>query len=262
MNLFRLIRRLFLVVAIISSIGMNVAFFVSSTAAMALSGLFQTATGLTSVVGGLSETIKAKNSMLKVQGNKLKSAQKTVTKVTQKINRRATVAVARNVGSLPAEAIPIIGASVIIGVTALDVYDACETMKDMRVLNEALGSENTNEEEISRVCGTEIPSVSAVWSSIENGTHEVWRQAKNNVPSLPDFQTIAFSSTGDTGPQAEDKVAGYYITFDRAQNSVIKVVSGTRQNIENILDLAGASIQSLAGNASRIFHDAIGGINR
>ena len=32
---------------------------------------------------------------------------------------------------MPLEAVPVVGAGVIVGVTALELYDACETMKDM-----------------------------------------------------------------------------------------------------------------------------------
>ena len=96
---------------------------------------------------------------------------------------------ARNVGSLPAEAIPFIGATVIVGVTALDVYDACETMKDMHELNAVFEPEQPINQDVSQVCGTEVPSVQTVWSTIDHGTEKAWKDAMDLVPALPNFQT-------------------------------------------------------------------------
>lgn len=54
----------------------------------------------------------------------------------------------------------------VLGVTVLDLQDACETMKDMHDLNAAIGITEDLDENVSTVCGmkVQLPDVESVWS--------------------------------------------------------------------------------------------------
>ena len=61
----------------------------------------------------------------------LRNATRATSGKIGKRNRRSAL---RNVASMPGEALPLWGAAVIVGVTALEVYDLCQTMIDMTEL--------------------------------------------------------------------------------------------------------------------------------
>lgn len=52
-------------------------------------------------------------------------------KVSRRITDRTVKTVSRNVGSVFTEAIPYFGVGVMLAVTAKDVYDGCETIRDV-----------------------------------------------------------------------------------------------------------------------------------
>jgi len=69
--------------------------------------------------------------------------------------------VARNLATLPGKVLPAIGAAVVVGSTALDLQDLCDSMRDMASLNAAVGLPG---EDDRAVCGIRIGSVRAVVS--------------------------------------------------------------------------------------------------
>lgn len=60
---------------------------------------------------------------------------------TARVTARMSVDVSRNVGSMAAEATPIVGAAAIVGVTAWEIVDACLTMRDMGELARLAGAD-------------------------------------------------------------------------------------------------------------------------
>lgn len=61
----------------------------------------------------------------------------------------------RNIASLPGEAIPILGTSVIVGVTLWDIHDFCQNMKDLNELNDIFEHQRADQ---NTVCGMEVPT--------------------------------------------------------------------------------------------------------
>ena len=49
--------------------------------------------------------------------------------------QRTQLSIAKNFGSIAAESIPFIGAAAIVGFTASEIYDACQSLRDVRELN-------------------------------------------------------------------------------------------------------------------------------
>lgn len=90
-------------------------------------------------------------------------------KISSKLAARSVRNAGRNVTSSFAESIPWIGAAVVAGEVAWDVYDACETMKDANELNSVFGNPL---EDQNKVCGISVPT-----------RDELLTQAKNNWQS-------------------------------------------------------------------------------
>ena len=102
-------------------------------------------------------------------------------KVGKSVKQRLARGVARNVTALPAEAIPYIGIGVAISVTALDIYDACETMKEMNSLLLLLGQG----EEQSDFCGVKLPSTTEVLAKMNTDWKKSMEQIAKEAASIP-----------------------------------------------------------------------------
>ncbi len=112
------------------------------------------------------------------------TASTTVTRVTRRWQRAA----AREVAVMPAEAIPALGAAVIVAATAWELSDICETMKDMSRLEEALSTgKGDSKKEEPTVCGTEVPKRQELLQMAKSAPLKVWNDAKHAGMDLADI---------------------------------------------------------------------------
>lgn len=98
-----------------------------------------------------------------------KQAKATVAAVHQRLAK----GVSRNVAALPSESIPYLGLGVTLAVTSLDIYDACQTMRDFNDLLRMMGQG----EEKPDLCGQKVPTVDQVLAS----TRAEWRSSVQRV---------------------------------------------------------------------------------
>lgn len=105
--------------------------------------------------------------------------QATVAKnVSQKIAERSAKTATRNIASLGGEAIPFLGTALILGVTAWDIYDLCETLKDINQINQVFGHPLQNQQ---AVCGREIPSTAQVMASVTSNWQLAYKSATDSI---------------------------------------------------------------------------------
>ena len=139
----------------------------------------------------LDQTVKAKTADLdaknRLQAKELEDVHVKNRKLAQQLDTngkqaKATVAavhqrlakgVSRNVAALPSESIPYLGLGVTLAVTSLDIYDACQTMKDFNDLLRMMGQG----EEKPDLCGQKVPTVDQVLAS----TKAEWRSSVQRV---------------------------------------------------------------------------------
>ena len=79
----------------------------------------------------------------------------TVQNISKRLATRSVINATRNASSVFAEAIPVAGVAIVVGVTVLDLHDACETLKDLNKVNIVFGHE---QEDQAKVCGMKVPS--------------------------------------------------------------------------------------------------------
>lgn len=117
----------------------------------------------------LAKDLKAE----KVKGQKLAQQLelngKQAKKIVAGVGSRLAKGVTRNIASIPGEALPYVGIGVNLTVTSLDIYDACQTMKDFNSLLQMMGQG----EEHPDVCGRQVPTVDQVVASVKSG----WRSS-------------------------------------------------------------------------------------
>lgn len=139
----------------------------------------------------LNEKLAADKTLLQVENNALKSRSTEVRikakNVAAEAQGRMKKVVVRNTSSIPAEAIPYIGIGVTLSVTALDIMDACETMKSINGLLAMLGQ--TAEVEDLCVAVNNLPSrdqvlsqISAKWTESMRGVIEEARKTSKLIP--------------------------------------------------------------------------------
>jgi hypothetical protein len=101
------------------------------------------------------------------------------------VRTRLAKGVVRNNAAIPGEAIPYIGIGVTLGVMALDLYDACQTMQEINELMTLLGQGEENAD----FCGMKIPTVPQVLARMRTewkaGAEQVAREAKGLSAGVP-----------------------------------------------------------------------------
>jgi hypothetical protein len=135
---------------------------------------------------------------LRVDGPQIKFRGKSrpmravVEEVTGSVSRRTAKVAAANVGSMAGEGIPFWGIAVIVGATTFEMAAACDTMKDMRALEEALAPDETPTVEARKVCGMRVPTAKELWEKIQSSPGNAWESAATWLGDMP---TPDFSAT-------------------------------------------------------------------
>ena len=116
--------------------------------------------------------------------NRLNANKKAVSQITKRITRRTIVGVGRNITAAYAEAIPVSGVAVILGITAWELYDACQTMKDMDEINKSMGIHDTVEK--GKVCGKKLPSIKEIFKAIKSSPGKVLASVREFGVDIPE----------------------------------------------------------------------------
>ena len=125
--------------------------------------------------------------LVKYRG-KIKPALSVINDTTIRIFRRTAARATRDVGSLAAQSIPYIGIAALVGATAWDLKDSCDTVKDIQELKKAFKLKLDDE---SKICGLKVPSTAEVLNKASVFSKETWDGAKEFIPDLPDLPDIS-----------------------------------------------------------------------
>lgn len=82
------------------------------------------------------------------------SRAQVVKNISTRIGRRVVINAGKNMASYAVEIVPFVGVAAITALTISDLYDDCQTLKDLNILNISFEHE-TNDEDI--VCGMRLP---------------------------------------------------------------------------------------------------------
>ena len=116
-----------------------------------------------------------------------------IRKIASNISKRTARGATRNVLTMPAEALPFAGVAVVVGITALEIKDACDTMRDLDKLNQLIGDNASGAKapgektSVSKVCGIAIPSVADVRKKVEKAPNSSLEKAKEWGIEGPDL---------------------------------------------------------------------------
>lgn len=201
MRLFRFLRTTIMVLLLVGSVSLNVATVAFTSVAMVLSTAFEAVTGAASVVGGANRSLDAKTkeveALRRSQTVRYRGQQKLVPEAVQdtttRVARRTAAGAVRNTSSIAAEAIPVVGIAAIVALTAWDLKDSCDTMRDLQELQRSFSLEVLNEPEVTEVCGMKVPTKEEVYRSVKTAPGLAWQSATALLPELPEFTAPAWS---------------------------------------------------------------------
>ena len=112
-----------------------------------------------------NQTFKKKDKLRKI---KLIKAQN----ITKRVALRTTKNISLNASSIFAESVPYLGIGVILAVTASDIYDGCETIKDSNELLSLFNAEELKRQE-NTVCGMDIPTEKEVIETLNQYKRDI-----------------------------------------------------------------------------------------
>lgn len=121
------------------------------------------------------------NTQLTKKLNQGKAAAKTARK---KVVKRATKSAIRNISSMPAEAIPIIGVGTIAVVTALELDDMCAIMGFVDDLTETMGLNDHDVSEVQTYCREwrdQLKQTSQSLASTETSMRKRWESSQDTI---------------------------------------------------------------------------------
>lgn len=112
-------------------------------------------------------------------------AREAVAEASAAIGDRVSKAAARNVASMPGEALPFIGIAVVADATAEEIAGACALMEEIQALNLAFNPEHAIDSTV--VCGTPVPSRGELWSMVQTRPAAEWDAAGDLYETLPEI---------------------------------------------------------------------------
>lgn len=112
-------------------------------------------------------------------------AREVVGEASQAISERVSKAAARNVASMPGEALPFIGIAVVAGATAWEISDACALMEDVHALDVAFNPGRAID--WAEVCGKPVPTRAELWETVRSSPAAAWAGAGHLYEDLPEI---------------------------------------------------------------------------
>ena len=107
-----------------------------------------------------------------------------VHKVVEKAGERQARHALRSVASAPGKTIPVVGAALIAGATAWDIYDACELLNELDQLTAAFGN-SSNHNHRQKVCGLPYPTQAGLLQRARANWEGVYEEAAKELQGLP-----------------------------------------------------------------------------
>jgi hypothetical protein len=204
MRILRVIRRSLMLIVLIVSVWLNIAFVLSDTFITAASQFVSTVSGTRSMMLRQADDIlmlerqleASRQAERRLQSELLTSRtarremQEATAEVAARIGRRHSVAAARELAVMPAETIPFWGAAIIVTATAIELKELCDTLIDMTDLQQRFSNDVAESYDQLTVCSMNVPSRDDIWQSARTTPGAVWSSAQDAMPSMNDIKNM------------------------------------------------------------------------
>lgn len=137
------------------------------------------------VLMAANRTLENRNSFLAKAQVALEQKQKVhiaaMKKISTKVAFRSIKNAARNFSSMVLEAVPYVGTGVMVAVTALDIDDACNNVRDLNEMNKVAGLPG---EDSTKVCGIRVPSREEILAQVKLKGQNAYKAAADSIENL------------------------------------------------------------------------------
>ena len=170
-NIINWAKRLLLTLSFLALIVTNVLTLTNSAFNAALSGLMSTKLGVQTVSDTLRGKLDANKKTIKKQTIAHTKRKAATRRFGTRLASRTRRVAAESIAAIPGGAIPLLGLSLLIAGTSYELYEACNSMKDLDELYSDMGmTDETPDDVLHSVCDPSWSTVGEYWDgTIEKG---------------------------------------------------------------------------------------------
>ena len=154
-------------------------------------------------IAAATKELSRKNKSLRKQSanlqKKIDKRSVVLKRFSQRTATRSAIAATRNISSISGEAIPILGVAVIAGVTAWNIHDSCQMMKELDELNDEFELQ-LHLEEKQTVCGIEVPTKEQILAEVRENWFKAYEKSRvsinhaiDEIPDMPEIPELSSS---------------------------------------------------------------------
>ena len=212
-RVFRISRSVALAIALIVSLAANATLFVGGILYDTVDNVLEKATGLQTASAKQRKTIKSlqkENRQLRGQIKKIRGVARSAAKRTV---ARSVKSVKRGLATLAGKAFPVAGVAVSVGVTAWEIRDLCDTIRDMNGIKREIDLSEPKAFNETTVCSVPIPTTEEVLRKVAASPHAVWQASRKFVPELPSLSATE-ALTADIWSGTQEFLDSQWDKFD------------------------------------------------
>lgn len=151
--MLQLIRRTALLFSLVALLGSNILLLTNTAFNAAVSTALATTLGVRTVSSALTAKLSGSERQLSALKNTQSKRKAAVGSFGKKLTARTKRVAARGIAAIPAESIPYIGAAVIVSSMVYELYEACETLRELDALYTDLQvAEQVSPDAMSTLC--------------------------------------------------------------------------------------------------------------
>lgn len=157
-------KRLLLTLSFLALIVTNVLTLTNSAFNAALSGLMSTKLGVQTVSDTLRGKLDANKKTIKKQTIAHTKRKAATRRFGTRLASRTKRVAAESIAAIPGGAIPLLGLSLLIAGTSYELYEACNSIKDLDELYLDMGmADETPDDVLHSVCDPSFPNAGKIW---------------------------------------------------------------------------------------------------
>jgi hypothetical protein len=141
------------------------------------------AVSLTGQLGKAEKELAGELAKSVIYKGKKRAASEAVTDAASRVAKRIAKALEANLSSMAGEAIPYVGATVIVASVGYDAYQSCEMVKELHDLDVAFNPDHAIIDS-SEVCGMRVPTADELWASVKSAPGAALKAARNALPTF------------------------------------------------------------------------------
>jgi len=168
-----IMKRVLLSLSLVTLIGTNVLTLTNTAFNSAVSGFMATALGVQTVSDALRHRLDNRNKTIKKNRAAMIKRKAAARRFGTRLTSRTKRVAVESIAALPGEAVPYLGISLLIAGTTYELYEACNSIKDLDQMYAEMGMKSEIPDDVLRtVCDPPLPDGDAIWEEVRQKSSE------------------------------------------------------------------------------------------